>query len=101
MCRIPKVAILAPAEKHQDLRRALGSLEYDIVAAVASTDDLSGMTADVVVAWEPDEETLLKLRELALKTVALGGEGDSADIKLATDDVASFKVRVWELFRPA
>jgi hypothetical protein len=101
MCRIPRVALLAPSERHQELRRALGSLEYDIVAAVASIDELAGVTADVVVAWEPDEEALLKLRELSLKTVAIGGDGDSADMELQADDVASFKTRIWELFRPA
>jgi hypothetical protein len=100
LCRIPKVVIVAPADKHADLRRVLGSLEYDIAATVATTDEAAGVTADVAVAWEPDEETLLRLRELSLKTVAVGGTAETADMKLEPDDVAAFKTRVWELFRP-
>jgi prolyl-tRNA editing enzyme YbaK/EbsC (Cys-tRNA(Pro) deacylase) len=101
MCRIPKVLIVAPPERHQDLRKALSSLEYDIAATVSSVDEAAGVGADVAVAWEPDEDTLLRLRELSFKTVAVGGGGDSADMKLEPDDVASFKSRIWELFRPA
>jgi hypothetical protein len=101
MCRIPKVVVLAPSDVGNDLRRKLSSLEYEIVAVVESLDDLAGTSADVVVAWAPEEETLLRLRELSLKTVAVGGQGESADMKLARDDVASFKTRVWELFRPS
>lgn len=100
MCRIPKVVILAPSEQQTDLRKKLSSLEYDIVAAVDTVDRLAGVSADVGVAWEPDEDTLLRLRELSLKTVALGGEGESADMKLEPDDSGSFKTRIWELFRP-
>jgi hypothetical protein len=101
MCQIPKVVIVAPPEKHQELRRALSSLEYDIAATVTTADDASGITADVAIAWEPDEEMLLRLRELTLKTVAVGGDGASADMTLAPDEIASFKSRIWELFRPA
>jgi hypothetical protein len=101
VCRIPKVLIVAPAEVQAGLRRQLSSLEYDIAAAVAMADDASDVTADVAVAWEPDEETLLRLRELSLKTVAIGGTAETADMKLEPDDVASFKTRIWELFRPA
>jgi hypothetical protein len=100
MCRIPKVVVLAPSEVGADLRRKLSSLEYEIVAVVESVDELAGINADAVVAWEPDEETLLRLRELSLKTVAIGGEGESSDLKLAPGDVTDFKTRVWELFRP-
>jgi hypothetical protein len=100
MCKIPKVVIVAPAEKHAALRRALGSLEYDIAATVATADDAAGITGDVALAWEPDEDTLLRLRALTFKTVAVGGAGESADMRLDPDDIASFKTRIWELFRP-
>lgn len=92
--------MLAPEDVGNDLRRKLSSLEYEIVAVVAATEEAAGITADVVVAWEPDEETLLRLRELSLRTVAVGGVAESADLKIAADDAASFKNRVWELFRP-
>ncbi len=101
MCKIPKVLVVAPAEKHQELRRALSSLEYDIAATVDSAAAATGIGADVAVAWEPDEDTLRLLRELSLKTVAIGGESDTADMELAPDDVGAFKTRIWELFRPA
>jgi hypothetical protein len=101
MCRVPKVVVLAPDDVGNDLRRKLSSLEYEIVAVVGSVDELAGINADVVVAWAPEEEALLRLRELSLKTVAVGGEGETADMKLAADDVTSFKDRVWELFRPS
>lgn len=100
MCRIPKVLIVAPAEEGLALRKSLGSLEYDIAAVVATADDASGVTADVAVALAPDEDTLLRLRELGFKTVAIGGEASSADMQLDADDAASFKTRIWELFRP-
>jgi len=101
MCRIPKVLIVAPTETHLELRKALSSLEYDIAATVSSVDDAAGVGADVAVAWEPDENTLRGLRDLGFKTVAIGGEGETADMQLEPDDIASFKTRVWELFRPA
>lgn len=101
MCKIPKVIVVAPADKHAELRRALSSLEYDIVAIVDGFDGATGLSADVAVAWEPDEDLLLRLRALSLKTVALGGQGESADIKLPVNEAASFKSRIWELFRPA
>ena len=101
MCKIPKVIIVAPSEKHAELRRALSSLEYDIAATVDDFAGATGISADVAVAWEPDEDLLLKLRALSLKTVALGGDGQSADMTLQTDDITSFKSRIWELFRPA
>lgn len=100
MCKIPKIIVVAPAEKHADLRRALSSLEYDIAATVEDFAGATGITADVAVALEPDEDLLLKLRALSLKTVAVGGTGESADMKLDPDDLASFKTRIWELFRP-
>jgi len=92
MCRIPKVAIVAPDEKALELRRSLSSIEYDIVA---SEDG-----ADVAVLWEPDEATVQRLRDAGLKTVALGGVTSGADMHIEPDDVGSFKTRVWELFRP-
>ena len=101
MCKIPKVVIIAPAANHQELRRALSSLEYDIAATVATADEAAAINGDVALAWEPDENTLLRLRESGFKTVAVGGDGSSADMSLAQDDVASFKTRIWELFRPA
>ena len=101
MCKIPKVVVVAPAEKHQDLRKSLSSLEYDIAATVGTADDAAAITGDVALAWEPDEDALLRLRTFGFKTVAVGGDGSSADMKLGPDDVASFKTRIWELFRPA
>jgi hypothetical protein len=101
MCQIPKVLIVAPVEKHQELRKTLSSLEYDIAATVPTADDASGITANVAVAWEPDEEALLRLRALGLKTVAVGGDAETADMTLDPDEVATFKSRIWELFRPA
>jgi hypothetical protein len=91
MCRIPKVVIVAPTDRLADLRRTLSSIEYDIVASEEG--------ADVAVVWEPDGAVLSRLRDAGLKTVAIGGSGD-ADMTLPPDDVASFKSRVWELFRP-
>jgi hypothetical protein len=91
MCRIPKVAIIAPDDRVPDLRRALASIEYDVVT---SEDG-----ADVAVVWEPDGSTITRLRDAGLKVVAIGGTAD-ADMTLSPDDVASFKSRVWELFRP-
>ena len=49
MCKIPKVVIVAPPEKHNELRRALSSLEYDIAATVASAEEAAAITADAVV----------------------------------------------------
>lgn len=101
MCKIPKVVIVAPDDIGGDLRRKLSSLEYEIAAVVRSVDDAAAITADVALAWEPDEGTLLRLRELSLKTVAIGGEGTSADMHLAPDEVSDFKTRFYELFKPA
>jgi hypothetical protein len=100
MCRIPKVVIVAPSDVGLDLRKKLGSLEYDIAAVVRTADDASGITADIAVTYEPDEDTLLRLRELGFKTVAVGGTGTSADMSLLLDDAASFKTHIWELFKP-
>lgn len=101
MCKIPKVVIVAPLEKHNELRRALSSLEYDVSGIVASADAAAAIPADVAVVFEPDEDTLLRLRELGLKTVALGGDGGSADLRLGSNDAASFKTQIWKLFRPS
>jgi hypothetical protein len=101
MCQIPKVVIVAPADMHQELRKTLSSLEYDIAATVSSVDDASGITASVAIAWEPDEDALLLLRTLGLKTVAIGGTAETADMTLAPDEIPTFKSRIWELFRPA
>lgn len=90
MCRIPKVAIVAPEDRLADLRRALSSIEYDVVA---STDG-----ADIAVAWEPDGALVSELRDAGLKVVAIGASAE-ADMSIPPDDIASFKTRVWELFR--
>lgn len=91
MCRIPKVAIVAPDDKLPELRRALSSIEYDIVTTIDG--------ADVAVMWEPDEATVQRLRDAGLKTVAIGGA--SAEMDVDPQDIASFKSRVWELFKPS
>jgi hypothetical protein len=100
MCRIPKVLLVAPADKQADLRRALSSLEYDIVAAVGTAEEAGDITADVAVAWEPDADAVNVLRQRGLKTVAIGVENAEADMHLAPDEVTQFKTRIWELFEP-
>jgi hypothetical protein len=100
MCRVPKVVLVAPEDVRTDLRRSLSSLEYEIVAAVESIEETQGITFDVAVLWEPDAPVVAAARERGVKTVALGGE-NGADLQLPTEDAASFKTRVWELFRPA
>ena len=100
MCRIPKIVLIADETMRQDLRRKLSSLEYDIVAAAGSLDELGDITADAVVLWEPDEATISTARQRGLKTVALGG-ADGADLQIPADDPGAFKSRVWELFRPS
>lgn len=100
MCRIPKIVLVAPPDAQSDLRRRLSSLEYDIVAAVASTDDVAGITCDAAILWEPTDAAIEALRGAGVKTVALGGSIE-ADLQIAPEDAASFKTRVWELFRPS
>ncbi|MEX0875680.1 MAG: hypothetical protein WD646_01040 [Actinomycetota bacterium] len=100
MCRIPKVVIVAPEDKQLELRKTLGSLEYDIVATVASADEATEIGCDVVVIWEPDALTMSTLTELESRTVAIGGAGEEAEMRIDPDDVASFKTRIWELFKP-
>lgn len=101
MCRIPKIVIVAPSEHHQDLRKALGSLEYDIVATVDSYREAAEITCDVVVAWRPDDDEAAKLASFDAKFVAIGGSAKNADMSLDEGDASSFKSRIWELFRPA
>ena len=101
MCKIPKVVIVAPPEQHTELRRALSSLEYDIAATVATAGEAAPVSSDVVVALEPDAETLAVLRALGKKTVAVGGPSEGADMHLGPHELTSFKTRIWELFRPA
>ena len=101
MCKIPRIVIVAPADKHLDLRKALSSLEYDIAATVASADEALSITADAVVVWEPDADAIARLHAIGRKTVAVGGSSDDADMALEPDDLASFKTRIWELFRPS
>jgi hypothetical protein len=101
MCKIPKVVIVAPPEKHQELRRALSSLDYDIAATVAAADDALSIRSDAAVLWEPPGVDVQRLQAAGFKTVAVGGDGSSADMSLEPDEVASFKTRIWELFRPA
>jgi hypothetical protein len=101
MCRIAKVLLVAPDDRQLELRRALSSLEYDIVAAVASADEAAGITADVAVVWEPDTDAINALRQRGLKTVAIGSDDANADMHLDPVDVAHFKTRIWELFEPS
>jgi hypothetical protein len=99
VCKIPRVVIVAPADKHLELRKALSSLDYDIAATVASVADAVGVKADAAIAWEPDTGTVEALRAVGFKTVAVGGTSEGADMTLATDDVTSLRTRIWELFR--
>lgn len=101
MCKIPRVVIVAPADKHLELRRAVSSLDYDIAATVATVAEAVGVKGDAAIAWEPDTGTVDALRAVGFKTVAVGGTSAGADMALPPDDVASFKARIWELFRPA
>ena len=101
MCRIPKVLLVAPADKQQDLRRALSSLEYDIVAAVSASEEAAEITADVAVVWEPDADAISVLRERGLKTVAIGVDDAEADMHLRPHEVGDLKSRIWELFAPS
>jgi hypothetical protein len=91
---------VAPDEVQKDLRRQLSSIEYEIVAAAATLDELDDITLDVVVLWEPEPAAIEDARGRGLKTVAIGG-AEGADLQLAIDDAASFKTRLWELFRPS
>ena len=101
MCKIPKVVIVAPAEKHLELRKALSSLEYDIAATVATAAEAAEINGDAAIAWEPDDAAVEQLRASGFKTVAVGGSSETADMTLGPDELASFKTRIWELFRPA
>lgn len=101
MCKIPKVVVVAPAEKQLELRKMLSSLEYEIAATVASADEAMSITADAVLLWGPDADAIARLRDAGYKTVAVGGARDEADMAIAPDDVGSFTTRIWELFRPA
>lgn len=101
MCRIPRVVVVAPDDRHAELRRALSSLEYDIAAVVSSVQDASQISSDVAVIWEPEPSEITALRALGRKTVAVGGTATDADMQLQADDVRTFKDRVFELFRPA
>jgi hypothetical protein len=100
VCRIPKVIVVAPDDVGAEARRKLSSLDYEIVAVVTSAADARGVKADVAVIWDPDEDDVARLRELSLKTVAVGGRASSADMSLTPEEAASFKERIWELFRP-
>lgn len=100
MCRIPKVVLVADESARQELRKKLSSLEYDIVAAVGSLDEVGEITVDAVVLWKPDADAISAAKARGLKTVSLGG-ADGADLQIPAEDPAVFKARVWELFRPA
>lgn len=93
MCKIPKVLLVAPADRLQELRRVLSSIEYDIV----TSEDIA---ADVAIAWEPSAEDVSALRARDLKVVAVGANAAGADMHLQPDDIKQFKTRIWELFRP-
>jgi hypothetical protein len=100
MCKIPKVVIVAPEDKHLELRKELSSLEYGIVATVTTAEEATQIGCDVVVIWKPDAETMSMLCEFEARTVAIGGAGEEAEMRIDPEDVASFKTRFWELFRP-
>jgi hypothetical protein len=100
MCRIPKVLLVAPADKQAELRRGLSSLEYDIVAAVGTPEEAGDITADAAVLWEPGADAINVLRQRGMKTVAIGVEDTGADMHLAPDEFPQFKTRIWELFEP-
>lgn len=99
MCRVLKVILVAAPERQLELRRALSSIEYEIVGAFALVAEIDA-AADVAVVWEPNREDVAALADRGLKVVAVGGEGAESDLALSTDDLATFKQRVWELFKP-
>lgn len=96
MCRLPKVVVVAPADRHDELRRALTSIAYDI-AAIVSTPEEIDVDADAAVLVDPRPETVEALHARDLKVAAVGEDGHGADICLS--DAAAFKERVWDLFR--
>jgi len=93
--------LIAPPDRQGDLRRALSSLEYDIVAAVTSAEEAAAINADAAVVWEPDAEAINVLRQRGLKTAAITTQDTGADMHIPPDDVAHFKTRIWELFAPS
>jgi len=100
MCRTAKVLVVAPQDRQADLRRALSSLEYDIVATVENVEDAAGITTDAAVLWEPDADAINVLRQRGVKTAAISAAETSADMHLSPGDVKQFKTRIWELFAP-
>jgi len=98
VCRVLRVVIVAPAERQLELRRALSALDYEIVAAVASADELE-LAADVAVVLEPDTASVDALRERGLKVATIGGA--PGDLVIDPLDVRAFRSRVWELLRPS
>lgn len=100
MCRIPKVVLIAPAERHTELLRALASIEYD-VTAVETVQDAASASADVAVVLDATELIIDALRAEGLKVVAIGAHETSADMHLHPDALRDFRSRIWELFRPA
>lgn len=97
VCRVLRVVIVAQAERQLELRRALSALDYEIVAAVSSVDEID-LAADVAVVWEPDGDTVDALRTRGLKVASIGGA--DGDLPIDPTDVRSFRSRVWDLFRP-
>lgn len=99
MCRVIKVALVAPHERQLELRRRLSTIAYEIVATVGPGEQPDA-SADVAVAWEPEPGAVADLQDAGLKVVAVGGESEGADMVLDPDDLEAFKDRVWDLFRP-
>lgn len=99
MCRVLKVLLVAPSDRQLELRRRLSSVSYEIVATVPP-GELTDVSADVAVVWQPGPGTVRELQDADLKVVAVGGQPEGADMALDPDDLGSFKDRVWDLFRP-
>lgn len=98
MCRVLKVVLVAPPDRQLELKRAISSISYDVVAV--PPDDPLQVTADVAIVWEPASGRVEALHEAGLKVVAVGGEGTGADLALGPDELGTFRERVWELLRP-
>jgi hypothetical protein len=97
MCRMLKVLIVAPADRHLDLRRRLSSLEYDVVATVEA-DRSADVTADVALVYEQNAGVVGALKDRGVKVVSVGS-GPDGDLSLTPDELGTFPQRVWELFR--
>lgn len=96
VCRTLKVLVVASRDRHDELRRTLSSIEYEIAGAVQPGD--AHPAADVAVVVDGDAAAVEALRAAGMKVVAVGAV-PGGDLTLAPGEIGSFASRVWELFR--